>query len=55
VLVAVSKLAAPIAPFFMERLFLDLVEGQDSVHFVAMPEYDETVVDKDLEERMALA
>ena len=55
VLVAVSKLAAPIAPFFMDRLYTDLVEGADSVHYVAMPAYDETVVDKDLEERMALA
>ncbi|MBQ9074327.1 MAG: class I tRNA ligase family protein, partial [Mogibacterium sp.] len=55
VLVAVAKLAAPIAPFFMDRLYLDLVEGADSVHYVAMPAYDETVVDKDLEERMALA
>ena len=55
VLVAVSKLAAPIAPFFMDRLYTDLVEGADSVHYVAMPEYDESVVDKDLEERMALA
>ena len=55
VLVAVAKLAAPIAPFFMDRLYLDLVEGEDSVHYVAMPAYDETVVDKDLEERMALA
>ncbi len=55
VLVAVSKLAAPIAPFFMDRLYCDLVEGADSVHYVAMPAYDEAVVDKDLEERMALA
>jgi isoleucyl-tRNA synthetase len=55
VLVAVAKLAAPIAPFFMERLYLDLVEGEESVHYVAMPAYDETVVDKELEERMALA
>ena len=55
VLVAVSKLAAPIAPFFMDRLYLDLVEGEESVHYVAMPAYDETVVDKDLEDRMALA
>ena len=39
----------------MDRLFLDLVEGQESVHYVPMPAYDETVVDKDLEERMALA
>ena len=56
VLVAVAKLAAPIAPFFMDRLYLDLVEGEsESVHYVAMPVYDETVVDKDLEERMELA
>ena len=56
VLVAVSKLAAPIAPFFMDRLYLDLVDGEsESVHYVPMPAYDETVVDKDLEERMALA
>jgi len=56
VLVAVAKLSAPIAPFFMDRLYLDLVEGEsESVHYVAMPAYDETVVDKDLEERMALA
>ena len=55
VLVAVAELAAPIAPFFMDRLYLDLVEGEESVHYVAMPEYDASVVDKDLEERMALA
>ena len=55
VLVSVAKLAAPIAPFFMERLYLDLVEGADSVHYSPMPEYDSTVVDKDLEERMELA
>ncbi len=55
VLVAVAKLSAPIAPFFMDRLFLDLVEGEESVHYVAMPVCDERVIDKDLEERMALA
>jgi isoleucyl-tRNA synthetase len=56
VLVAVSKLAAPIAPFFMDRLYLDLVEGEsESVHYVAMPAYNEAVVDKALEERMAMA
>ncbi len=56
VLVAVAKLAAPIAPFFMDRLYLDLVEGEsESVHYVAMPACDEAVIDKELEERMALA
>ena len=56
----VAILAAPIAPFFMERLFLDLnaVSGmhtENSVHLVLMPEVDEKCIDKDLEERMALA
>ncbi|MGM9734893.1 MAG: isoleucine--tRNA ligase [Candidatus Cryptobacteroides sp.] len=55
VLVSVAKLAAPIAPFFMERMYLDLVPGAASVHYVPMPEYDPSVVDKDLEERMELA
>ena len=55
ILVSVAKLAAPIAPFFMERMYLDLVPGAESVHYESMPVYDETVVDKDLEERMELA
>ena len=55
VLVDVALLAAPIAPFFMERLYLDLVPGAESVHYVKMPSYDASVVDKDLEERMELA
>ncbi|MDE7128298.1 MAG: isoleucine--tRNA ligase [Bacteroidales bacterium] len=55
VLVAVARLAAPIAPFFMENMYLDLVPSADSVHFVAMPEYNAEVVDKGLEERMELA
>ena len=55
VLVAIAKLAAPIAPFFMERMYLDLVPEAESVHFVPMPSYDASVVDKDLEERMDIA
>ena len=60
VLETVAVLAAPIAPFFMDRLFLDLnkVSGahtEPSVHFVMMPSYDEKLIDKDLEERMELA
>ncbi len=54
-LVAVAKLAAPIAPFFAERLYLDLVPGGTSVHYEAMPEYCAEAVDKDLEERIDLA
>ena len=61
VLLAVSKLAAPIAPFFMDRLFIDLTgvcaasDEFRSVHYEAMPECRESLVDKDLEERMELA
>src|SRR5574344_251962 len=52
----VAVLAAPIAPFYMDRLYLDLVpNGSESVHYVAMPKVDESVIDKDLEERMELA
>ena len=55
VLVDVAVLAAPIAPFFMDQLYCDLVPGAESVHFTLMPEASEKAVDKDLEERMALA
>jgi isoleucyl-tRNA synthetase len=55
-----SQLAAPISPFYMDRLFTDLnnVTGrhkENSVHLVLFPEYDETLIDKDLEERMDIA
>jgi len=56
----VAILAAPIAPFFMERIFLDLnaVSGrhkESSVHLVIIPKYSAKVIDRDLEERMELA
>ncbi|MBR2227169.1 MAG: isoleucine--tRNA ligase [Bacteroidales bacterium] len=55
VLMDVAVLAAPIAPFFMDQLYLDLGGSQDSVHYVLMPEADATVIDTELEERMELA
>jgi len=55
VLKDIALLAAPIAPFFMERLYKDLVPGADSVHYCAMPECNEALIDTDLEERMVLA
>jgi isoleucyl-tRNA synthetase len=56
VLKTVAILSAPIAPFYMDQLYLDLVwDGEESVHYVLMPSYDPTVVDSDLEQRMALA
>lgn len=56
----ISILSAPIAPFFMDRLFCDLnaVTGrfrENTVHLVHMPEPDEKTIDKALEERMELA
>ena len=58
-----SRLMAPIAPFFSERLFLDLNGGRaesgkwkvESVHHLGFPEYHAEMVDKALEERMQLA
>lgn len=56
VLKDVAILSAPIAPFYMDQLYLDLVkDGEESVHYVLMPDCDESVIDKDLEERMELA
>lgn len=56
----VARLMAPIAPFFADRLFLDLnsATGKDkseSVHLAKFPEADESVIDKNLEARMQLA
>jgi len=56
----ISQLASPIAPFFCDRLFVDLntLTGRypvDSVHLTTFPEADETLIDKPLEERMELA
>lgn len=56
----ISKLMSPIAPFFSDRLFLDLnsVTSKDqaaSVHLTDFPAYHADLVDKSLEAQMALA
>ena len=56
----VAILSAPIAPFFSERLFLDLnnVTGKkpvESIHIVDMPVATDGFINADLEERMQLA
>ena len=56
----VSRLTAPIAPFFADQLFLDLnrATGKDtreSVHLADFPVCDEKLIDKNLEECMMLA
>ncbi|MFM6954732.1 MAG: isoleucine--tRNA ligase [Sphingobacteriaceae bacterium] len=56
----ISKLMSPIAPFYADRLFLDLnavsaKESVDSVHLSDFPVYQANLVDVALEERMGLA
>lgn len=56
----VARLMSPIAPFYSDRLFLDLdaVTGKESaasVHLVDFPVFRAELVDKGLEQRMALA
>ncbi len=55
-----SRIMAPIAPFFAERLFLDLNAVTHrftvaSVHHADFPTVDTALIDHDLEERMRLA
>ncbi len=59
-LVTVAKLSAPVAPFFMDRLYkdLDAVTGKDgfeSVHLAGFPTYDASMVNEKLERKMQLA
>ena len=56
-MVTIAKLGAPIAPFFMDRLYMDLnsvtnKETFESVHLADFPVFDETYVDKVLERKM---
>lgn len=56
----IAALLSPIAPFYADRLFKDLnsvtnKKSQQSVHLLDFPHYDESLVDKQLEERMEWA
>ena len=56
----VAKLMAPIAPFYADKLYMDLVRttGRDtvaSVHLAQFPVCDDALVDKELELRMEMA
>jgi len=56
----IAKLSAPIAPFFMDRLYLDLnaatkKEDFESVHLANFPIFNEAYVDKSLENKMESA
>ena len=59
-LLNVAKLASPIAPFFMDNLYKDLIsvsgkENFESIHLGEFPSYDETLVDTKLEHKMQQA
>lgn len=59
-LVTVSKLIAPIAPFYADRLYRSLTRGIvatscDSVHLSDFPKINTDNIDKELETRMEIA
>jgi isoleucyl-tRNA synthetase len=59
-MVTIAKLGAPIAPFFMDRLYLDLnsvtnKETFESVHLADFPSIDSALIDKSLERKMEQA
>ncbi|KIA89398.1 isoleucine--tRNA ligase [Kaistella jeonii] len=56
----IAKIAAPIAPFFMDQLYQDLnkITGKntaESVHLTDFPKADESLIDQDLVEKTHLA
>lgn len=56
----VVQLAAPIAPFYTDRLYRDLNEvtgkaDAESVHLALFPQSDAAIIDTDLEQRMSHA
>ncbi|MDA9356597.1 isoleucine--tRNA ligase [Flavobacteriaceae bacterium] len=59
-LITISKLAAPIAPFFMDKLFLDLTKNiskfdDQSVHLTNFPSSNVLLIDSNLERKMKYA
>jgi isoleucyl-tRNA synthetase len=56
-MVTIAKIAAPIAPFFMDKLYLDLnavskKETFESVHLAHFPVFKDSFIDKSLERKM---
>ena len=59
-MMTIAKLGAPIAPFFMDKLYQDLnsltqKETSESIHLANFPIFDESYVDKNLERKMEMA
>ncbi len=56
----ISKLSAPVAPYYMDQLYKDLTgrtgrENFESVHLAPFPDFDPAVIDKQLERSMQKA
>ena len=56
-MVTIAKIAAPIAPFFMDKLYLDLnavskKETFESIHLAHFPVFKDSFIDKSLERKM---
>ncbi len=56
----VALLLAPIAPFYADLLYTDLIKGkaggkEKSVHLARFPVFEENMINKDLEEKMGIA
>ncbi len=59
-LLGVCQVASPIAPFYMEKIFVDLnnatsKEPVESVHLSSFPEADSQIIETELEEKMKMA
>jgi isoleucyl-tRNA synthetase len=59
-MIEVAKLSAPIAPFFADNLYKDLINGTvldgfESVHLAKFPVSDSDLIDSDLERKMQKA
>jgi isoleucyl-tRNA synthetase len=59
-MMTIAKLGAPIAPFFMDKLYQDLnsltqKETSESIHLANFPIFNESYVDKNLERKMEMA
>ena len=56
-MLTIAKIGAPIAPFFMDKLYLDLnavsqKENFESIHLADFPVFEEIYIDKALERKM---
>ncbi len=59
-MITLAKLGAPIAPFYMDKLYKDLnkvtqKETFESVHLSVFPKANQTLINKDLERKMETA